>query len=32
MATYRVTLDDEGDLVEYRRTRRYSRGQIDRLG
>ncbi|MFC9635210.1 gas vesicle protein [Streptomyces mirabilis] len=32
MATYRVTLDEEGDLVEYRRTRRYSRGQIDRLG
>ncbi|MFE4757844.1 gas vesicle protein [Streptomyces mirabilis] len=32
MATYRVTLDDEGGLVEYRRTRRYSRGQIDRLG
>ncbi|GGT31528.1 hypothetical protein GCM10010271_39320 [Streptomyces kurssanovii] len=30
LASYRVTLDDEGDLVEYRRTRRYTRGQIDR--
>ncbi|MDQ0845897.1 gas vesicle protein [Streptomyces sp. V1I6] len=30
LASYRVTLDEEGDLVEYRRTRRYTRGQIDR--
>jgi hypothetical protein len=32
MATYRVTLDKEGDLVAYERTRRYTRGQIDRRG
>ncbi|MFE2584218.1 gas vesicle protein [Streptomyces adustus] len=32
MATYRVTLDEEGDLVAYERTRRYTRGQIDRRG
>ncbi|WP_233289426.1 gas vesicle protein [Kitasatospora sp. MBT63] len=31
MATYRVTLDAQGELVAYERTRRYSRGQIDRL-
>jgi hypothetical protein len=30
LAGYRVTLDEEGDGVEYRRTRRYTRGQIDR--
>ncbi|KAB1990647.1 gas vesicle protein GvpO [Streptomyces triticiradicis] len=30
MATYRVTLDEEGDLVAYARKRRYTRGQIDR--
>ncbi|ALC20006.1 gas vesicle protein [Streptomyces pristinaespiralis] len=30
LASYRVMLDEEGDLVEYRRTRRYTRGQIDR--
>lgn len=30
MATYRVTLDAEGELVAYERTRRYTRGQIDR--
>lgn len=30
LASYKVTLDDEGDLVEYRRIRRYTRGQIDR--
>ncbi|MFD9210674.1 gas vesicle protein [Streptomyces sioyaensis] len=30
MATYRVTLDEEGELVAYERTRRYTRGQIDR--
>lgn len=32
MATYRVTLDEEGELVVYERTRRYTRGQIDRRG
>ncbi|MEU6385898.1 gas vesicle protein [Streptomyces bauhiniae] len=32
MATYRVSLDKEGDLVSYERTRRYTRGQIDRRG
>jgi hypothetical protein len=30
MATYRVTLDEQGDLVAYERARRYTRGQIDR--
>ncbi|MFB7243432.1 gas vesicle protein [Streptomyces populi] len=30
MATYRVTLDEEGDLVAYERKHRYTRGQIDR--
>ncbi|MET9888965.1 gas vesicle protein [Streptomyces sp. NPDC006465] len=30
MATYRVTLDKDGDLVAYERKRRYTRGQIDR--
>ncbi|MDX3094814.1 gas vesicle protein [Streptomyces sp. ME01-24h] len=30
MATYHVKLDEEGDLVAYERTRRYTRGQIDR--
>lgn len=30
MASYRVTLDKEGDLVAYERIRRYTRGQIDR--
>ncbi|MFE1291174.1 gas vesicle protein [Streptomyces sp. NPDC058751] len=30
MATYRVTLDGEGDLMAYERKRRYTRGQIDR--
>ncbi|MFF3325622.1 gas vesicle protein [Streptomyces sp. NPDC002889] len=30
MASYRVTLDKEGDLVSYERTRRYTRGQSDR--
>ncbi|MGW2634528.1 gas vesicle protein GvpO [Streptomyces chattanoogensis] len=29
MASYRVTLDEEGELVAYERTRRYTRGQID---
>ncbi|GAA3367705.1 gas vesicle protein [Streptomyces sannanensis] len=32
MASYRVTLDKEGNLVAYERTRRYTRGQIDRRG
>ncbi|MGW0633152.1 gas vesicle protein GvpO [Streptomyces sp. NPDC002758] len=32
MATYRVILDKEGDLVGYERTHRYTRGQIDRRG
>ncbi|MHB9848283.1 gas vesicle protein [Streptomyces krungchingensis] len=32
IGTYHVTLDDEGDLVAYERTRRYTRGQIDRRG
>ncbi|MFE9467520.1 gas vesicle protein [Streptomyces virginiae] len=30
MASYRVALDTDGRLVEYERTRRYARGQIDR--
>ncbi|OLT28373.1 gas vesicle protein [Actinomadura sp. CNU-125] len=30
MATYRVTLDQEGELMGYERTRRYARGQLDR--
>ncbi|MFF7446556.1 MULTISPECIES: gas vesicle protein GvpO [unclassified Streptomyces] len=30
MASYKVTLDPEGQLVSYERTRRYSRGMIDR--
>lgn len=29
MGTYHVTLDEEGDLLAYERTRRYTRGQID---
>ncbi|MFD8544828.1 gas vesicle protein [Streptomyces sp. NPDC059649] len=28
MASYRVTLDEEGELVSYERTRRYTRGQV----
>ncbi|MER5361208.1 gas vesicle protein [Streptomyces sp. NPDC002785] len=32
MASYRVTLDEAGELVAYERTRRYARGQIDRRG
>lgn len=31
MASYRVALDEEGQLISYERTRRYSRGMIDRL-
>lgn len=30
MASYRVTLDSQGQLLGYERKRRYSRGQIDR--
>lgn len=29
MGTYHVTLDQEGALLAYERTRRYTRGQID---
>ncbi|MBR8639095.1 gas vesicle protein [Streptomyces tuirus] len=30
MATYRVTLDAQGQLLGYERIRRYARGQLDR--
>ncbi|MEV7730145.1 gas vesicle protein [Streptomyces sp. NPDC087917] len=30
MASYKVALDPDGQLVSYERTRRYSRGMIDR--
>ncbi|MFE1765581.1 gas vesicle protein GvpO [Streptomyces angustmyceticus] len=30
MASYRVHLDEKGQLTGYERTRRYGRGQIDR--
>ncbi|MFI6350702.1 gas vesicle protein [Streptomyces sp. NPDC050560] len=30
MASYRVELDDEGELTGYEKERRYARGQIDR--
>ncbi|MEV6565012.1 gas vesicle protein [Streptomyces kronopolitis] len=30
MATYRVRLDSQGELMAYERTRRYTRGQVDR--
>ncbi|MFF8835575.1 gas vesicle protein [Streptomyces sp. NPDC015130] len=30
LASYKVTLDEEGELISYERTRRYSRGMIDR--
>jgi hypothetical protein len=30
LATYRVTLDEDGELSSYQRVRRYTRGQIDR--
>ncbi|MDF6020901.1 gas vesicle protein [Streptomyces sp. JH34] len=30
MASYRVNLDSQGQLVGYERIRRYSRGQVDR--
>ncbi|MEU1086226.1 gas vesicle protein [Streptomyces sp. NPDC005892] len=29
LASYEVRLDDEGELVEYRRVRRYRRGSAD---
>ncbi|MEU2393493.1 gas vesicle protein [Streptomyces sp. NPDC007369] len=32
MGSYRVELDEHGELISYERTRRYSRGMIDRLG
>ncbi|MFB6876770.1 gas vesicle protein [Streptomyces sp. NPDC056323] len=32
MASYRVTLDEEGELLAYERTRRYTRAQIDPRG
>lgn len=30
LASYKVTLNEDGDLISYERTRRYSRGMIDR--
>ncbi len=30
MASYRVALDEDGELISYERTRRYTRGMIDR--
>ncbi|MFD3533766.1 gas vesicle protein [Streptomyces sp. NPDC058664] len=30
MASYKVALDEEGELISYERTRRYNRGMIDR--
>ncbi|MFE9723702.1 gas vesicle protein [Streptomyces sp. NPDC005794] len=30
MASYRVNLDGQGQIVGYERIRRYSRGQVDR--
>ncbi|MFE5914384.1 gas vesicle protein [Streptomyces wedmorensis] len=30
LASYKVTIDAEGELISYERTRRYSRGMIDR--
>ncbi|MFF9342561.1 MULTISPECIES: gas vesicle protein [unclassified Streptomyces] len=30
LASYKVALDEQGDLISYERTRRYSRGAIDR--
>jgi gas vesicle protein GvpO len=32
LGIYVVTLDDDGDIVEYRRTRRYARGTPDEDG
>ncbi|WP_395358363.1 gas vesicle protein [Streptomyces sp. YH02] len=30
LASYKVSLDEEGTLISFERTRRYSRGMIDR--
>ncbi|MEU3407082.1 gas vesicle protein [Streptomyces sp. NPDC006670] len=30
MGSYTVSLDEEGELISYERTRRYSRGMVDR--
>ncbi|WP_063838130.1 gas vesicle protein [Streptomyces yangpuensis] len=30
MASYKVALDEDGELISYERTRRYTRGMIDR--
>ncbi|MEU8925266.1 gas vesicle protein [Kitasatospora sp. NPDC048545] len=30
LASYRVTLDEDGELQSYERIRRYTRGQVDR--
>ncbi|MFF4583524.1 gas vesicle protein [Streptomyces sp. NPDC001389] len=30
MGSYTVALDEEGELISYERTRRYSRGMVDR--
>ncbi|MFF8375599.1 gas vesicle protein [Streptomyces sp. NPDC015661] len=30
LASYKITVDAEGELISYERTRRYSRGMIDR--
>ncbi|MER5216657.1 gas vesicle protein [Streptomyces sp. NPDC002838] len=30
MASYRVSLDEQGQLLGYERVRRYARGQLDR--
>ncbi|MEU7075152.1 gas vesicle protein [Streptomyces narbonensis] len=30
LASYKVTMDEEGELISYERTRRYTRGMIDR--
>ena len=32
MGIYKVTLDEDGELVDYRRTRSYHRGQPDEDG
>ncbi|MGW2670785.1 gas vesicle protein GvpO [Streptomyces sp. NPDC001272] len=32
MGSYTVTLDEQGELISYERTRRYSRGTVDRPG
>ncbi|MFH7596717.1 gas vesicle protein [Streptomyces racemochromogenes] len=32
MGSYTVSLDEEGELISYERTRRYSRGTVDRPG